>query len=60
MNAFVLDCSITAAWLFDDEVVPETDALGSRHCRIRKRDVRDVVLPVGSARDARASEPERA
>ncbi len=27
MNAFVLDCSITASWLFEDEATPETDAL---------------------------------
>ena len=30
MNAFVLDCSITVAWLFDDEVTPETDGLLDR------------------------------
>ena len=53
MNAFVLDCSITAAWPFDDEAVPETDALGSRHCRIRKRGVRDRRAP-GSLRQGRA------
>ena len=27
MNAFVLDCSIAAAWHFEDEAKPETDAL---------------------------------
>ena len=27
MNAFVLDCSIAASWLFEDEAAPETDAL---------------------------------
>ena len=27
MSAFVLDCSIAAAWLFEDEAKPETDAL---------------------------------
>jgi predicted nucleic acid-binding protein len=27
MSAFVLDCSISAAWLFEDEASPETDAL---------------------------------
>lgn len=30
MSAFVLDCSITVAWLFDDEASPETDALLDR------------------------------
>ena len=30
MNEFVLDCSITVAWLFDDEVTPETDGLLDR------------------------------
>ena len=30
MSAFVLDCSITVAWLFDDEATPETDALLDR------------------------------
>ena len=27
MSAFVLDCSVAAAWLFEDEATPETDAL---------------------------------
>ena len=27
MTALVLDCSIAAAWLFDDEADPETDHL---------------------------------
>ncbi len=27
MSAFVLDCSIAAAWLFEDEARPETDNL---------------------------------
>lgn len=27
MSAFVLDCSIAASWLFEDEATPETDAL---------------------------------
>ena len=27
MSAFVLDCSIAAAWLFEDEASPATDAL---------------------------------
>ena len=27
MTAFVLDCSIAAAWLFEDEASPETDNL---------------------------------
>ena len=27
MSAFALDCSIAAAWLFEDEAEPETDAL---------------------------------
>lgn len=27
MNPFVLDCSIAAAWLFEDEAAPATDAL---------------------------------
>ena len=27
MSAFVLDCSIAVAWLFDDEATPETDAV---------------------------------
>ena len=27
MTAFVLDCSIACAWLFDDEASPETDNL---------------------------------
>ena len=27
MNPFVLDCSIAAAWLFEDEAGPATDAL---------------------------------
>lgn len=27
MTAFVLDCSIAAAWLFEDEARPETDIL---------------------------------
>ncbi len=30
MSAFVLDCSITVAWLFDDEATSETDALLDR------------------------------
>ena len=30
MSAFVLDCSVTVAWLFDDETTPETDALLDR------------------------------
>ncbi len=30
MSAFVLDCSIVVAWLFDDEASPETDALLDR------------------------------
>ena len=27
MSGFVLDCSVAANWLFDDEATPETDAL---------------------------------
>ena len=27
MSVFVLDCSVAAAWLFEDEASPETDAL---------------------------------
>lgn len=27
MTAFVLDCAIACAWLFDDEASPETDNL---------------------------------
>ena len=27
MTVFVLDCSVAAAWLFEDEAAPETDAL---------------------------------
>ena len=27
MSGFVLDCSVAASWLFDDEATPETDAL---------------------------------
>lgn len=30
MNAFVLDCSITIAWIFEDEATAETDALLDR------------------------------
>ena len=30
MSAFVLDCSIAVAWLFNDEATPETDALLDR------------------------------
>ena len=30
MSAFVLDCSIAASWLFEDEATPETDALLQR------------------------------
>ena len=30
MSAFVLDCSIAVAWLFNDETTPETDALLDR------------------------------
>lgn len=30
MNAFVLDCSVAVAWLFDDEVSPGTDELLDR------------------------------
>ena len=30
MSEFVLDCSVTVAWLFDDEATPETDALLDR------------------------------
>ena len=30
MSAFVLDCSIAVAWLFDDEATLETDALLDR------------------------------
>ena len=27
VNSFVLDCSVTAAWLLEDELVPEADML---------------------------------
>ena len=30
MSVFVLDCSVAAAWLFEDEASPETDALLDR------------------------------
>ncbi|HEX5079309.1 MAG TPA: type II toxin-antitoxin system VapC family toxin [Geminicoccaceae bacterium] len=30
MSAFVLDCSITLAWCFEDEATPQTDALLER------------------------------
>ena len=30
MTAFVLDCSIAVAWLFDDEATPESDVLLDR------------------------------
>lgn len=30
MTTFVLDCSIAAAWLFEDEASPETDSLLAR------------------------------
>ena len=30
MSAFVLDCSIAVAWLFEDEAKPQTDALLDR------------------------------
>ena len=30
MSGFVLDCSVAATWLFDDEATPETDALLDR------------------------------
>ena len=30
MSRFVLDCSVAVAWLFEDEVRPETDALLDR------------------------------
>ena len=30
MSAFVLDCSVAVAWLFDDEAEPETDDLLDR------------------------------
>ena len=30
MSVFVLDCSVAAAWLFEDEATPETDALLDR------------------------------
>ena len=30
MSIFVLDCSVAAAWLFEDEASPETDALLDR------------------------------
>ena len=30
MSAFVLDCSVTVAWLFEDEATLETDALLER------------------------------
>lgn len=30
MSEFVLDCSVTVAWLFEDEATPETDALLDR------------------------------
>ena len=30
MSAFVLDCSVAVAWLFDDEATPESDALLDR------------------------------
>lgn len=33
MNPFVLDCSIAAAWLFEDEAAPATDALLRRLSR---------------------------
>ena len=33
MNPFVLDCSIAAAWLFEDEAGPVTDALLRRLTR---------------------------
>ena len=30
MSAFVLDCSVAVAWLFEDEATPKTDALLER------------------------------
>ena len=30
MSAFVLDCSVAVAWLFDDEATPATDSLLDR------------------------------
>lgn len=30
MTAFILDCSVAAAWCFEDEAQPETDALLDR------------------------------
>jgi predicted nucleic acid-binding protein len=30
LSAFVLDCSVAAAWCFEDEATPETDALLDR------------------------------
>ena len=30
MSLFVLDCSVTVAWLFADEASPQTDALLQR------------------------------
>lgn len=30
MSEFVLDCSVTVAWFFEDEATPETDALLDR------------------------------
>ena len=30
MSTFVLDCSVTVAWLFDHEATPETDAILDR------------------------------
>ncbi len=37
MSEFVLDCSVTMAWLFEDEARPETDALLDRatECGVR-------------------------
>lgn len=33
MSAFVLDCSVTIGWLFEDEATPEGDALHERVAR---------------------------
>jgi predicted nucleic acid-binding protein len=44
---FVLDCSVTMAWCFDDEATPYTD--GVRDCLTDKRAVVPTIWPLEAA-----------
>ena len=44
---FVLDCSATMAWCFDDEATAYTD--GGRGCLAEKRAIVPSIWPLGAA-----------